>query len=69
MQHSMLRLLEMSMYCLEMELNCIVKLSTVARNWTQVNIRILKMLLWMLSRRRKRTCFKGTSTLSHGVLC
>ena len=55
MQHSMLRLLEMSMYCLEMELNCIVKLSTVARNWTQVNIRILKMLLWMLSRRRKRT--------------
>ena len=43
------------MYCLELELSHIVKLSTVASNWTQVNIRILKMLLRMLSRRKKRT--------------
>ena len=55
MQHSIFRLVEMSMYCLELELSHIVKLSTVARNWTQANIRILKMLLRMLSRRKKRT--------------
>ena len=55
MQHSILRLVEMSKYCLELELSHIVKLSTVARNWTQANIRILKMLLRMLSRRKKRT--------------
>ena len=55
MQHSILRLVEMSKYCLELELSQIVKLSMVASNWTQANIRILKMLLWMLSIRRKRT--------------
>ena len=57
MQHSILRLVEMSKYCLELELELshIVKLSMVARNWTQANIRILKILLRMLSRRKKRT--------------
>lgn len=55
MQHSILRLVEMSMYCLEMELSHIVQLSTVARNCTQANIRILKILLRMFSRRKKRT--------------
>ena len=55
MQHSIFRLVEMSMYCLELELSHIVKLSMVARNWTQANIRILKILLRMLSRRKKRT--------------
>ena len=51
MQHSILRLLEMSMYCVGMELSHIVKLSMVARNRTQANIKILKILLRILSRR------------------
>lgn len=55
MQRSILRTVEMSMCSLEMELSHVVKLSTVARNRTQVNFKILKILLMMLSRRKKRT--------------
>ena len=61
MQRSILRTVEMSMCSLEMELSHVVKLSTVARNRTQVNFKILKILLMMLSRRKKRTWFKQTS--------
>ena len=55
MQRSILRTVEISMCSLEMELSHVVKLSTVARNRTQVNFKILKILLMMLSRRKKRT--------------
>lgn len=36
-----------------MELSQVVKLSTVARNRTQVNFKILNILLMILSRRKK----------------
>lgn len=54
MHLSILRTVDMSMCSLEMELSQVVKLSTVARNRTQVNFRILNILLMMLSGQKKR---------------
>lgn len=53
MHRSILRTVDMSICSLEMELSQVVKLSTVARNRTQVNFKILNILLMMLSRRKK----------------
>lgn len=53
MHLSILRTVDMSMCSLEMELSHVVKLSTVARNSTQVNFKMLNILLMMLSRRKQ----------------
>lgn len=60
MHLSILRTVDMSMCSLEMELSHVVKLSTVARNRTHVNFKILNILLMMLSRRENRAWFKGS---------
>lgn len=50
MQRSILSTVEISMCSLEMELSQAVKLSSVARKRTQVNFKILNILLMMLSK-------------------
>lgn len=52
MHLSILKTVDMSMCSLEMEFSHVVKLSTVARNSTQVNFKMLNILLMMLSRRK-----------------
>lgn len=49
MQRSILSTVEISMCSLEMEFSQAVKLSSVARKRTQVNFKILNILLMMLS--------------------
>ena len=53
MHLSIRRTVDMSICSLEMELSQVVKLSTVARNRTQVNFRILNILLMILSRQKQ----------------
>lgn len=48
------------MCSLEMELSQVVKLSTVARNRTHVNFRILNILLMILSRPKKHGTVSST---------
>lgn len=71
MHLSILRTVDISMCSLEMELSQVVKLSTVARNRTQVNFRILNILLMILSRQKKYTQVKGSGTLPYyqGLCC
>lgn len=54
MHLSILRTVDISICSLEMELSQVVKLSTVARKRTQVNFKILNILLMILSRRKKK---------------
>lgn len=66
MHLSILRTVDISICSLEMELSQVVKLSTVARNRTQVNFKILNILLMMLSRRKKSNKIsKEESTINH----
>lgn len=50
---SILRTVDISICSLEMELSQVVKLSTVARKRTQVNFKMLNILLMILSRKKK----------------
>lgn len=66
MHLSILRTVDISICSLEMELSQVVKLSTVARNRTQVNFKILNILLMILSRRKKSNKIsKEQSTINH----
>lgn len=68
MHLSILKTVDISICSLEMELSQVVKLSTVARKRTQVNFKILNILLMILSRRKKKKHnFKGTKC--HFVVC
>jgi len=53
-QRSILSTVEISMCSLEMELSQAVKLSRVARKSTQVNFKILNILLMMLSKGKEK---------------
>lgn len=68
MHLSILRTVDISICSLEMELSQVVKLSTVARKRTQVNFKILNILLMILSRRKeKKQDFKRT--ICHQPFC
>lgn len=63
---SILRTVDISICSLEMELSQVVKLSTVARNRTQVNFRILNILLMILSRQKKHGTVKRAWSTTKG---
>lgn len=66
MHLSILKTVDISICSLEMELSQVVKLSTVAKKSTQVNFRILNILLMILSRRKKKKHnSKGTNAIAH----
>lgn len=69
MHLSILRTVDISICSLEMELSQVVKLSTVARKRTQVNFKILNILLMILSRKKKKKQHFKRTKCYHSFCC